>query len=86
MRDIAVLLDGVFPERRLKTRTLPNLLMRIGARFDQRLDPHVLSDLLGRVPHYDGSHAVDALGISYRDVDSSVVDTAKSMIESGLIR
>ena len=86
MRDIAVLLDGVFPERRLKTRTLPNLLMRIGARFDQRLDPNVLSDLLGRVPHYDGNHAVDALGISYRDVDSSVIDTAKSMIESGLIR
>lgn len=85
MRDIAVLLDEAFRAYRIKTGTLPNIAMRIAALFDKRMDRSVLADILDREPHYDGSHAQRALGITYRGLDESIVDTARSMVEQGFV-
>ena len=48
-------------------------------------DAKVLNDTLDRVPHYDGGHAPNALGFTYRDVGETVRDTAKSMVEQGFV-
>lgn len=85
MRDMAVLLEESFRAFRIRTGTLPNFALRVASWFDKRMDGNTLDDILDRVPHYDGSHATRALGITYRDVDASVVDTARSMVEQGFV-
>ena len=85
MRDMALLLDPMFADRRIRTGTLPDLALRLAALFDKRMDRSVLADILGRVPRYDGSGATAALGIRYRDIDESIVDTARSMVDQGFV-
>jgi nucleoside-diphosphate-sugar epimerase len=85
MRDMAVLLEESFRAFRIRTGTLPNLALRAAALFDKRMDKNMLADILDREPHYDGSHATRALGITYRDIDQSVIETARSMVEQGLV-
>lgn len=85
MRDMAVMLDDAFRAYRIKTGTLPNFALRIAALFDKRMDSNVLADILDREPHYDGDHARSALGIRYRELDESVMDTARSMVEQGFV-
>lgn len=86
MRDIAVLLSDNYRAFSIRTGRLPNFAVRIAARFDKRMDSNVLADILDREPRYDGSHAVTALGITYRDVDQTIADTARSMVEGGFVR
>lgn len=85
MRDMAALLDEAFRAYRIRTGNLPNLAVRAAALFDKRMDRNVLADILDRQPHYDGRHATGALGVTYRDIDESVVDTARSMVELGFV-
>ena len=82
--EMALLLAEYFPEHRVRTGTLPNLVLRLAALFDQRMDGNVLDDILDREPRYDGTHAEDVLGVTYRDIDQTVLDTARSMVDLGL--
>ena len=83
LRDIAALLAHEFPAHRIRTGTLPDFILRCAALFDKRMDGNVLDDILGREPRYDGRHATQALGLSYRDVDETIRETAQSMVEQG---
>ena len=85
LHEIGAELQSAYPERNIRTRRLPNLLVRLSARFDKRVDAKVLDDTLDRVPHYDGRHAPAALGFSYRDVSDTLRDTAQSMIDQSFV-
>ncbi len=85
MQDMAVLLSAQFPGFPIRTGRLPNLALRVASLFDRRVDGNVLKDILDREPRIDGAHATAALGITYRDLDETVVDTARSMVEGGFV-
>jgi dihydroflavonol-4-reductase len=69
--------------RRVPTRRLPDVLVRLAALFD----PLVKASLgeLGAVRHLDAGHARELLGWVPRPAEASIVDTARSLIEHGIV-
>jgi dihydroflavonol-4-reductase len=69
--------------RKVSTRRMPDLLFRAialvdaGARF-------VVHDL-GRSQNYDSSRAKRELGVAFRPPRQTVADTARSLVEAGLV-
>ncbi len=83
-RDIAVLLAEAYPERGIRRWQLPNVAMYAAALTSKRMSMANLRDILGRVPHYDGTVAPGQLGLTYTGIDQSIRDTAESLIRLGL--
>jgi dihydroflavonol-4-reductase len=70
--------------RRVPTRQLPDLLVRVAALFDPLVRTAVTE--LGAERHTDPRHARELLGWVARAPQQTIVDTAKSLIEHGLVR
>jgi len=70
--------------RRVSTRRLPDWLVRLAARFDPLLRTAVGE--LGSERHTDAGHARQLLGWVPRPAEQTLIDTAKSLIERGLVR
>ncbi len=70
--------------RRVPTRKLPDFLVRVAALFDPLVRTAVSE--LGAERHTDPSHARDVLGWVARPVEQTLIDTARSLIERGLVR
>jgi dihydroflavonol-4-reductase len=70
--------------RRVPTRKLPDLLVRAAALFDPLVRTAVGE--LGAERHTDAGHARRVLGWVPRPVEQTVIDTARSLIERGLVR
>ena len=85
LKEMALTLDAAFPDRGIRTGELPNFMVKLGALFNKAIDGKVFADILDREPHYDGSHAPKALGFAYRDIDESILDTARSMVGQGFV-
>ncbi|MEO7335378.1 MAG: aldehyde reductase, partial [Caldimonas sp.] len=86
LREVAdVLRGGLGPQARKVTRhDIPDWLVRVAAPFNP-LARAVLCDL-GSVRHQDASHARDVLGWETRPVEQSIIDTARSLIDLGIVR
>lgn len=69
---------------RVSTRTVPDWLVRVVARFNP-VARAVVSEL-GSVRHQDATHAKEVLGWQTRPVEQSVLDCARSLIENGVVR
>jgi dihydroflavonol-4-reductase len=69
--------------RRVPTRRLPDVLVRVAALFDPLVKAAVGE--LGSVRHLDASHAREVFGWLPRPADQSIVDTARSLIERGIV-
>lgn len=84
--DIAhILRDRLGPEaRKVPTRRLPDFMVRILGRFIPELG-QVASEL-GRVKVSTSAHAREVLGWEPRPVEETVVDTARSLIDQGIVR
>ena len=65
-------------------RNVPDWLVRVAARFNP-LARAVVSEL-GSVRHQDASHAKAVLGWATRPVEQSIADTARSLIELGIVQ
>ncbi len=85
MRELAELLRARVEGVKITRRALPNFAMQLFSLFDKRLSRSVLKDILGREPRYVGTRATSALGVSYRDIDETIEETARSMIELGFV-
>jgi dihydroflavonol-4-reductase len=70
--------------QRVTTRNVPDWLVRIAARFNP-LARAVVGEL-GSVRHQDASHAKAVLGWATRPVEQSIVDTARCLIELGIVK
>jgi dihydroflavonol-4-reductase len=82
----AVLKDGLGPlqARKVPTRRLPSWLVRIFARFDP-----VIGQIVGELDHVreqDASHARNVLGWTPRPARESILDTARSLLELGVVK
>ena len=70
--------------RKVPTRRMPDWLVRLFAMVSP--DLRQLIGELGRVRSTSGQHARDTLGWSPRDPDQTIEDTARSLIERGLVK
>jgi len=85
LREIAeVLRAELGPQaRKVTTRNLPDWAVRMAALFNP-LARAVIGEL-GSVRHQDASHAKAVLGWATRPVEQSIADTARSLIERGIV-
>jgi nucleoside-diphosphate-sugar epimerase len=86
MADVARVLRERMGEhaRKVPTRRMPNALVRVMALLMP--DLRQLTGELGRVRSTSGQHARDTLGWSPRDADQTIEDTARSLIDHGLVK
>jgi dihydroflavonol-4-reductase len=84
--DIAhVLRNRLGPEaRKVPTRRLPDFMVRIVGRFIPELG-QVASEL-GRVKVSSSAHAKEKLGWEPRPVEDTIIETARSLIDRGIVR
>tara|TARA_R110002096_G_scaffold435826_2_gene663495 strand:+ start:5962 stop:7011 length:1050 start_codon:yes stop_codon:yes gene_type:complete len=84
MRDIALVLRGEFGPRgyRVPTMQLPNLLIRLVAKFDKAIG--LIVPELGRPTNVSSKRAEQLLGYQHRSLHEMVVSTADSLIHNGL--
>jgi dihydroflavonol-4-reductase len=86
LREIAdVLRAELGPQaHKVTTRNVPDWLVRVTALFNP-LAKAALGEL-GSVRNQDASHAKAMLGWATRPVEQSIVDTARSLIELGIVK
>ena len=86
LREIAdVLREQLGPQAsRVTTRNLPDWLVRVMAPFNP-MAKAVVGEL-GSVRNQDASHAKAVLGWATRSEQQSIVDTARSLLELGLVK
>jgi nucleoside-diphosphate-sugar epimerase len=78
-RDVArILRDGLPEAKKIPTRELPDFLVRLAARRDPHLG--MIVDELGVVRTVDSSKARRQLGWTTRDVQTTILDTARALI------
>ena len=70
--------------RKVTTRTMPDFVVRIAALFDP-MAKMVVGEL-GSVRNQDASHAKAVLGWVARPAEQSIVDTARSLIDLGIVK
>jgi dihydroflavonol-4-reductase len=81
----AVLRSRLGPEAsRVPTRGVPDFVVRIAALFDPQL--RMVVGELGSVRNMDASHAKAVLGWVARPAEDSIVDTARSLLDQGIVR
>lgn len=86
MSDVAAILrEQLGPQaRKVPTRNIPDFAIRLMSLFDGSIR-QVVGEL-GRRRATDASHALDVLGWRTRPPEDSVIDTAKSLIEHGIVK
>ena len=82
--DIAKILKTNFPSRKIVTRRAPNFVVRILGLFDKSIAGIV--PMLGRKDEVSGARAQAELGLKFRDVRRSVVETAQFLIDQKLVK
>ncbi len=86
MKEVAAILrDRLGPEaRKVPTRRLPDFLLHVAALFDPQLK--FVTSELGKVRRTDADHAREVLGWVPRDPADTIVDTARSLIDHGIVK
>ncbi len=70
--------------RKVPKRQLPDVLLRIAARFHGGI--RQVTGELGRVRAVDPTHTAQRLGWRTRDEEQTIVDTAESLITHGIVK
>ena len=87
MREIALCLKeelSAEESRRVSVRSLPDWVVRIAAWFSS--ESAFIAKSLGKDIKYDSSKARTELGWKARPARESIVDTARSLIRTGLVK
>ncbi|MEP7007735.1 MAG: aldehyde reductase [Sphingomonas bacterium] len=86
MQEVGELLrDRLGPEaRKVPKRVIPDFVLRLMAVFDETIK-QVVGEL-GRTRAADSAHAIAVLGWKMRPVEESIVDTARSLIDRGIVK
>jgi dihydroflavonol-4-reductase len=69
---------------KVPTRKLPDFLVRMLALFDPAV--RQVTGELGKIRNMDASHARAVLGWATRPAEESIVDTARSLIDLGIVK
>ncbi|MFN3181872.1 MAG: NAD-dependent epimerase/dehydratase family protein [Nannocystaceae bacterium] len=85
MRELADILRAEHPSRPVPRFQMPNFAMYAVALFDKRLSWDFLRRNLDVERRLDNTKSKQALGIEYRPVDQTILDTARSFVDAGLL-
>jgi dihydroflavonol-4-reductase len=86
LRDVAAILRRHFPGERVPRLLIPSPLMFLVPLFEKRVTYSFLRKHLGRWKQYSNERIRAELGITFRPVEESLVDTARSILEAGWAR
>lgn len=81
--DLAKAIKDAYPNRRIPTRTAPNWLVKLLAKFDPAIKS--VLPMLGRVDKTDNSRAKATLGRGMRQAQKAAVSSAKYLIDNKLV-
>lgn len=81
--DMAKDIKAAFPTRKIRTAVAPNFMVKFLGLFDPAIRSIVPG--LGKSQKADNSRAKDLLGRDLRDVRESVVETARDLIDKGVV-
>ncbi|MBY0582639.1 MAG: aldehyde reductase [Sphingomonas sp.] len=70
--------------RKVPTRALPDFILQIGSVFDPAL--RMVTGELGKVRETPGDHAKAVLGWVPRPAEDTIIDSARSLIDLGIVR
>ena len=86
MKDVGkILRDRLGPEaRKVPTRNVPDFVIKLMALFDASI--RQVTGELGRTRAADSSHAREMLGWVPRPAEESIIDTARSLIDRGIVK
>lgn len=82
--ELADMLRTAHPDRKIPRRRMPDALMYIAALFDKRLTWAFLRANLSIARKLDNRRSRE-LGVEYRALEQTVLDTAQSLIELGAV-
>ncbi len=86
MQEVAKRIAPHFPQYKVPTGRLPNLAMYAVGLFSKRVSFGWVRRNLGRRHLVNNRKSIDDLGVTYRPMDETLLDTCKSFIELGLVR
>ncbi|NUP10995.1 MAG: NAD-dependent epimerase/dehydratase family protein [Polyangiaceae bacterium] len=86
LRLMAAELKLAFPDTKVPSVPLPDLLMYATAIFDKRLTFGFLKRNLGHAPRFDNRRIQAELGVVPRSFRQSVIDTGESIVVGGYLR
>ena len=84
LQQMGQLLAPEFPDHPVPTGKLPNFVMYAAGLFDKRISWGFLRRTLGREVTFDGERVTRELGVEYRPVEQTLIDTCRSIIELGM--
>jgi dihydroflavonol-4-reductase len=70
--------------RKVPTMKLPGFLVRLSALFDPTV--WMVLPELGRARAVDSSHVAAVLGVRLRPAEESIVETARSLLDTGIVK
>ena len=86
LREICDMLRREFPDRRFPRWSMPNPLMYGYSIFDRRLTWSYLRRSLGRRVNIDNARIRTELGVAFRPMSETLVDTVRAMVDLGFVR
>ena len=86
MQEIARMIAPHFPAYKVPTGRLPDLAMYATALFDRRITFSWVRRNIGRAYNVDNRKSRDDLGLTYRPLEETVIDTCRSFIQLGLVK
>ncbi len=86
MQEIAKMIEPHFPAYKVPTGRLPNIAMYATALFDKRITFSWVRRNISRVYNVDNRKSRQGLGLTYRPLEETLVDTCESFIELGLVK
>jgi dihydroflavonol-4-reductase len=86
MKDVAAILRHRLgaDARKVPTRRLPDIALRLASMFDPAI--RMVTGELGKVRDTPADHARAVLGWEPRPAEETIVDSARSMLELGIVR
>jgi dihydroflavonol-4-reductase len=85
LKQIAEIVAPKYPEMKVPTRWLPGAVLYVAALWDKRLSFSRVRNTIGRLDAISNERVRSEIGTRFRSVEQSVLDTAESMFERGLI-
>ena len=86
MQEAAKIIAPHFPEYRVPTGRLPNLVLYLSSLVDKRITFSWVRRNIDRAYRVDNSKSREELGITYRPLEETLLDTCRSFIELGLVK
>lgn len=82
LRDVCAVLRERYPNYAVPTANLPDWVVRMATAFESAGTRDYLQCNLGKVPNVDNTKSKEVLGLKYRPMEETVLDTAADLVQN----